>query len=111
DRVILTQRPLTARPVLVRGNGTLLDPLTNTPVVAVQSVTQDGMVYQEGTDWQLNGANIEWLTGGQHPADGSRYRVEHTYHPTYSFVGLEDNTTPYDAAGVPLPLRGVLSLV
>lgn len=111
DRVILIERQLTARPVLVRGTGMALDALTNTPVVAVQSIQQDTTTYAPGVDWQLNGNSIEWLPGGQAPAAGSRYRVEHTYQPTYSFLGLEDNTTRCAPGAAPLPMCGVLSLI
>lgn len=111
DRVILIERQLTARPVLVRGTGTTLDALANTPVVAVHSAQQDATTYMPGVDWQLNGGRIEWRAGGQAPNAGSRYRVEHTYQPTYSFLGLEDNTTRCAPGAAPLPLRGVLSLL
>ncbi len=108
DHVALTERLLVARPVLLRATGTLFDPLSDTPVAAVQAVRQVTTVYVAGTDWRLTGDSIEWLAGGARPADGTAYTVEHSYHPTYAFLGLEDDAAHPDASGQCLPLRGVL---
>lgn len=51
------------------------DPLPHQAVVLIESVTQGGTTYQQGTDWQLQAGQVDWSLEGAEPAPGSTYQV------------------------------------
>lgn len=66
------------------------DELLNQPVISVSSVSSlpdgGGTVYVEGTDWQLSGDSIAWLSVTE-PAPGSTYYVTYRYQYTETDTG------------------------
>ena len=56
------------------------DPLSNTPVVQIVSVTQGSTTYQEGTDYILTGNSVDWSPAGIEPAAGTTYEVVYRYN-------------------------------
>lgn len=58
------------------------DPLPDTSVVSIQSVTQGGTTYVQGTDYQLTAGKVDWSLPGAEPATGSSYSVTYRYITT-----------------------------
>ena len=63
---------------LVRGSAGA-DPLGNTSVRSVLSVSQGATTYAAGTDYERDGDAIAWLAGGQAPATGESYEVAYRF--------------------------------
>ncbi|MPV86912.1 DUF4815 domain-containing protein [Ostreibacterium oceani] len=111
------------------------DLLPDASVVALVSVTQGGVTYQQGVDYQLTSGKVDWSLSGAEPAAGSTYSV------TYHYIALAEASavdefgytladavagtpilTSYDhfiprhdrlcldAGGEPVMLRGIASL-
>jgi hypothetical protein len=55
------------------------DPLPDNAVLAVDSVSQAGTSYVQGTDWKLVGGQIDWSPAGAEPVPGSTYQVTYQY--------------------------------
>jgi hypothetical protein len=55
------------------------DPLANSTVVAVLSVSQGGTAYTQGVDYVVSAGRIDWSPGGAEPAPGSSYSVTYRY--------------------------------
>lgn len=76
------------------------DPLSNTPVVQIVSVTRGGTVYQEGADYILTGNSVDWSPAGIEPAAGTTYEIVYRYNkllaePTdYRLNGYFGDTRP-----------------
>ncbi len=51
------------------------DPLGNTSVVEIVSVSQGGVTYVQGTDYKLTASKVDWSLGGAEPAPRSTYSV------------------------------------
>lgn len=82
------------------------DPLPDSSVVILVSVTQGGTTYVQGADYQLTAGQIDWSLSGAEPTPGS------TYQATYEFISTEgvQNQTPrgFEVEGA---LPGTLILV
>lgn len=52
-----------------------LDPIGVTSVVAIESVTQGGTTYVQGTDYKLTAGQVDWSLSGSEPAPGASYSV------------------------------------
>jgi hypothetical protein len=111
DEVILTQRAAVKRVVMTRATGTVYDALPRTPAVALVDVRQSSTVYAPTTHYVLSNDRIQWV-GATKPADGTKYAVEFTYSPTYTFIGdgASVKLPRPDVTGVLMPLRGMLTL-
>lgn len=85
---------------LVRG-GTpdTMDPLTQSSVVSIESVTQGGTTYVAGTDYQLTADQVDWTLGGAEPATGSSYDVTYRYRASID-PDSHDDTTVTISGGV-----------
>ena len=59
------------------------DPLRNSPVTLVISVSDNSKTYNQGTDYILTNDKIEWLpTAANEPSPGSTYKVTYRYQHT-----------------------------
>ncbi|WP_337843574.1 DUF4815 domain-containing protein [Rheinheimera sp.] len=56
-----------------------LDPLPDTSVVSIVSITQGGTTYNNGVDFKLTGNNVDWSLPGAEPAPGSSYNVTYRH--------------------------------
>ncbi len=80
------------------------DPLGNTPVVNIISVTQGATTYVNGTDYTLTSDSVDWSPAGAEPTSGTAYTVVYQFNKTmiqgtdyqkYSVVGDYGQTTDY----------------
>jgi hypothetical protein len=55
------------------------DLLPDNSVLSIQSVTQGGTTYVQGTDYVLSGDSVSWALAGAEPAPGSSYTVTYRY--------------------------------
>lgn len=55
------------------------DPLPDTSVVQIMTVTQGGTTYVYGTDYILTGQTVDWSPSGNEPAPGSSYQCTYRY--------------------------------
>jgi hypothetical protein len=76
------------------------DTLANTSVVSIQSVTQGGTTYTEGTDFVRSGDELDWSPGGAEPAPGSTYDV------VYRYI---DQITPDEATDETITVSGAVT--
>lgn len=51
------------------------DPIPDTSVISIVSVTQGATTFVAGTDYNLTGGNVDWSPGGAEPAGASSYNV------------------------------------
>lgn len=58
------------------------DPLPDTSIVALISVTQGDVTYVQGDDYVLHADKIDWSPIGAEPAPGSTYAVKYQYRTT-----------------------------
>ncbi|WP_342361407.1 DUF4815 domain-containing protein [Terrarubrum flagellatum] len=56
------------------------DALSNSAVVAIESVSQGAMTYVATTDYLLDGDKVSWAPGGAEPAAASTYSVTYRYN-------------------------------
>lgn len=73
------------------------DDLPSNSITSIQSVIQGGTTYISGVDYQLSDDRIDWLTGGNHPADGTTYDV------LYEFL---DSVTPSSITDTQIVVSG-----
>ena len=57
-----------------------IDHLTNTPVVSIDSITQDGTTYTQGVDYKLTDNGVDWSLMGTEPAIDTAYTCTYTYN-------------------------------
>lgn len=55
------------------------DPLPDSSVLSIISVTQGGTTYVANTDYKLTGGTVDWSPAGAEPATGSTYSVTYQY--------------------------------
>ena len=110
DKFVLLETVETTREVHDKDVADVLHQADVVDIVSVQS--NDGTVYVEGVDFELDGAEIVWLDGDESaspPAGAPGYVVEYRYHPVYWYLGVRGQTRG-EQDGVPLPCNGVLTL-
>lgn len=81
------------------------DPLPDTAVVLVESITQGGTIYAKDIDWKLTAGQIDWSLSGAEPLPGSNYQA--TYQHMATVAAQNQTTTGFDVAGA---LPGTLVL-
>ena len=55
------------------------DPLPDSSVLVIESVTQGATTFQQGADWLFVGGQLDWSPGGAEPAPGSSYSVTYQH--------------------------------
>lgn len=55
------------------------DPLPDTSVLSIVSVSQLGTTYTQGSDYKLTAGKVDWSLSGAEPAPGSTYSVTYQY--------------------------------
>ncbi|MBB3017725.1 hypothetical protein FHR70_000765 [Microvirga lupini] len=73
------------------------DPLPDTSVVQIMSVTQGGTTFVEGADYVLTGQTVDWSPAGNEPAPGSTYQVVYRHISTAQPQNL--TAKGFDVAG------------
>ncbi len=66
------------------------DPLPETSVVDIISVTQGATTYVKGTDYKLTAGRVDWSLSGAEPAPGT------TYNATFQFIDTVEPTSVDD---------------
>ena len=74
------------------------DPLPNTPVYSIQSVSQGGTTYVAGTSYAKVGDTISWAAAGAEPSPGSSYNVTFRYVDTVTPITVGRQTLTLEAA-------------
>lgn len=74
------------------GYSGVLDPLPDTSVLELVSVSQGGTSYVKGTDFRLTGDSVDWSLTGAEPATGSSYSVTYRYIRTVAPSVVTDTT-------------------
>lgn len=93
---------------ITRGAGNF-DTLINTPVVSITSVVQGETTYEVDTDFQLSGDQVEWLSDGDRPTQGTTYQVSYVYRRDFvigSDVVLNTSRKQLTFTGGILPVNG-----
>jgi len=68
-----------------------IDPLPDTSVLSIVSVTQDVTTYVAGTDYTLTAGQVDWSPGGAEPATGSTYTVVYQYLTNVTPTAVDDD--------------------
>lgn len=76
------------------------DPIPDTSVISIQSVSQGATTYVQGTDYQLTAGKVDWSLAGAEPAPGSTYDI------TYRHI---INVTPTDLDDTGFTVTGAVS--
>lgn len=76
------------------------DTLPNTPVVSIISVTQGATNYVAGTDYILNGDQIDWSPAGAEPAPSSTYTVVYQYTSSTVTNSITGDLTKLNVSGL-----------
>lgn len=66
------------------------DPLPDTSIIDIISVTQGATTYVKGTDYQLTAGKVDWSLPGAEPATGSTYSVTYQYITTVEPTNVDD---------------------
>jgi len=83
SEVLVRNRPIYERPA---------DTLLNEHVTGIHAVRHADpdtgvlTVYQRGVDFEVVGNRIDWLPGGNAPADGEQYSVVYWHRPVYTVL-------------------------
>lgn len=75
------------------------DPLPDTSILSLVSVSQGGTTYVQGTDYKLTAGKVDWSLAGAEPATGSTYSV------TYQYL---DSVTPTDVDDTGFTVTGAV---
>lgn len=76
------------------------DALPNTPVVSIVSVTQGATTYVAGTDYILNGDQVDWTPAGAEPAPSSTYTVIYQYTTSTVTNAISGDLTKLNVTGL-----------
>ena len=66
------------------------DSLQHTAVLSIESVSQGGTTFDEGTDFVRSGDEVDWSPNGNEPAPGSTYDVTYRYIDTINPDSVTD---------------------
>lgn len=66
------------------------DPLPDTSVVDIISVSQGATNYVKNTDYKLTGGRVDWSLPGAEPAPGSTYSVTYQYIASVTPTAVDD---------------------
>lgn len=75
------------------------DPLPDTAVLSIQSVTQGGTTYSLGTDFNLTSDQVDWSPGGAEPAPGSTYSVTYRYLDSVTPANINEDNGTFEVTG------------
>lgn len=75
------------------------DALANTSVLSITSITQGGTTYVTGTDFTLNGDQVDWSPSGNEPAPGSTYTVVYRHLISVTPTNLDLAAGTFDITG------------
>ena len=89
----ITQVRITAEKTVTLTHGTVTgaqDPLPDTSVLSIVSVSQGGTTYVAGTDYKLTAGKVDWSLAGAEPAPGSSYSVTYQYITQVTPTAVDD---------------------
>lgn len=78
----ITQVRITAQKTVTINHGTVTgaqDPIPDTSVVSIVSVSQGATTYDQGVDYKLTSGKVDWSLTGAEPAPGSSYSATYQY--------------------------------
>lgn len=108
DVVITAQKTVT----LTHGSFTgASDPLPDTAVLSIQTITQGGTTYTAGSDYLLSGDQVSWSPAGAEPAPGSTYQVTYRYLTSVTPTNVSQANGTFELTGSVMPVAGTLILV
>lgn len=90
----ITQVSITAEKTVTLTHGVVTgaqDPLPDTSVLSIQSVTQGATTYTPTTDYLLTAGKVDWTPGGAEPSPGSTYSVTYRYITTVTPTAVDDD--------------------
>jgi hypothetical protein len=67
------------------------DPLPDTSVLQILTVTQGATTYAATTDYLLTAGKVNWSPAGAEPSPGSTYQVKYQYITTVTPTAVDDN--------------------
>ncbi len=89
----ITQVRITAQKTVTLTHGTVTgaqDPLPDTSVLSIVTVSQGGTTYVSGTDYKLTAGKVDWSLAGGEPAPGSSYSVTYQYITPVTPTAVDD---------------------
>jgi hypothetical protein len=89
----ITRVAITAQKTVTLTHGVVtgaVDPLPDTSVLALVSVSQGGTTYVATTDYKLTAGQVDWTPAGAEPAPGSTYSVTYQYITTVTPTAVDD---------------------
>ena len=86
DRVVYTQQSTTQ---VQKGALNGVDVITGINILTINSLSQGGTPYTEGTDFSIIDGTISWALGGSEPAPGAQYDLDYTYRRTLTVTGVK----------------------
>lgn len=89
----ITQVRITAEKTATLTHGSFAgaqDPLPDTSVVEIVSVTQGATTYVQGVDYKLTAGRVDWSLSGAEPAPGSSYTVVYRYITSVTPTAVDD---------------------
>jgi hypothetical protein len=66
------------------------DPIPDTSVISIESVTQGATTYILGTDYQLTAGKVDWSLPGAEPAPGSTFNIIYRHITDVTPVDVDD---------------------
>lgn len=106
DRIVLVQRSMLARVLLVRSGAS--ERLPQRYGIQVQEIRAGGSLLVAGTHYTVSGSTITWKVAAGTPAIGDSFSVEYLYQPVFEYLPLGTQMPRPDRKGVLMPLRGML---
>lgn len=90
----ITEVTITAQATHVITHGAyagVQDPLPDTSILSIVSVTQGGTTYVSGVDFNLTSGKVDWTLAGAEPAPGSTYNVTYRYFANVTPTAIDDD--------------------
>jgi len=90
----ITEVTITAQKTVTLTHGSFtgaIDPLPDTSILSIVSVTQGVTTYASGTDYNLTAGSVDWSPGGAEPAPGSTYSVTYRYLTNVTPTAIDDD--------------------